>query len=245
MKVLINSQKDSSSIRLQHELLFNEEQHVYYVNGKGLDHSVSYFLSRLSQPFDQDTMSQCVAQRDGITQQEVLDKWKKINKEACDLGTRVHAFAEHYAEDRSLKPSDGFEKSVVAFYDTMPSHISVAATELEMYHEKYLFGGTTDVLFYDEKDNSFILGDWKTNKDIFKNYQGQTLQFPFQDMLDAPVSKYQLQLSFYQIMLEQLTDIPIKKRVIVWLRPDGSFQSYIVPDYTIRVKDYLKYYFKY
>lgn len=225
------------------DLRFVDDTHTYYVNDQPLQHSVSFFLHELSQPFDSDRMSQLVAERDGLTQEEVLDNWKQINKAACDLGTKTHLFAEHYASDRSLKPQSGYEEAVVNFYNTMPSHIVIAATEFEMYHKDYLFGGTTDIIFYDTKKNGLIVGDWKTNKDIFKNYQNQTLQFPFQDLLDCPASKYQLQLSTYQIMLEQVVDIPIINRVMIWLRPDGSFQSYLTNDYTNRIKDYFKTYY--
>ena len=81
-----------------------------------------------------------------------------------------------------------------------------------MYHKEYLFGGTLDLLLYDTIQEGYIIGDYKTNKDLFKNYRGQTLKDEFSFLLQNSFNIYQLQLSLYQILLEQLSDIKVIKR---------------------------------
>ena len=71
-----------------------------------------------------------------------------------------------------------------------------------------------------------------TNKDLFKNFQGQEMLAPFRDKLDNPFNHYVIQLSFYQILLEQICKLEIAGRKIIYLRRDGNYDIYNVPDVT-------------
>ena len=97
-----------------------------------------------------------------------------------------------------------------------------------MYHHEYLYAGTGDIM-YNKKKNSFLIGDYKTNKDLFKNFKDQKLYYPFADMLDTPFNKYQLQLSYYQLMLEQV-GIPVSQRILIWLNDDATYNAYQMKD---------------
>ena len=71
-----------------------------------------------------------------------------------------------------------------------------------------------------------------TNKDLFKNFQGQEMLSPFRDILDNPFNHYVIQLSFYQILLKQICKLEIAGRKIIYLRRDGNYDIYNVPDVT-------------
>ncbi len=92
--------------------------------------------------------------------------------------------------------------------------------------------GRSDVHGHNTLNNTLILGDFKTNEDLFKNFKGQRLLKPFNFLLDTPFSKYNLQLSYYQILLEQIPDIKVEKRKIIWLKPSGQYFTYDTEDYT-------------
>lgn len=70
-----------------------------------------------------------------------------------------------------------------------------------------------------------------TNKDLFKNYNEQKLHAPFDRYLDNGLNGYKLQLSMYQILLEQ-TGYEVENRVIIWIKPDGSYSCYRVENLT-------------
>ena len=70
-----------------------------------------------------------------------------------------------------------------------------------------------------------------TNEDLFKNYKGKTLLEPFEDLLDSPYNKYQLQLSMYQLLFEQC-GFEVESRRIIWLKPNGTFEIFKTKDYT-------------
>lgn len=233
-------EKDISKIKhFFKSLNFNEEKHLYDVDGVKIKSSVSKVLKTFVKPFPTDSASKGVARQLGKTQKEVLAEWKQAADKACTLGTRVHLFGEDYPFDRTLKPTDGFEKAVVKFWNDMPPHIVPVIMELRMYHKDYLFAGTGDILLYNKKTGHYIIGDYKTNKDLFKNFKGQKMTGIFNDLLDMPLNHYQLQLSFYQILFEQ-TGLKVEGRKIIWLKPDGSYEMYDTEDYTALLKTHLK-----
>lgn len=222
------------------DLTFDEKEHAYYVNGKRLSRSVSSFLKDFGHKFNEDKMSYLVAKKEGKTQHEIKTQWRKKASESCELGTRVHMFGEKYLADKTLTPSSPYEEALVKFWSKAPSYIVPAHLELKMYHKKYMFGGTADLVLFDEKNKGYYIYDYKTNQDLFKNYKGQTLLMPFQDLLDSPINKYQIQLSLYQILLEQATEYPVFKRALIWLKPDTNFEVYQCVDYTTKLKEYLR-----
>lgn len=220
-------------------LSFEEGPHKYTLGNKVLKYSATGVVSKFAESFDEQKMSFYVAQRDGISQEEVLKNWEKIRNEAAEKGTRVHLFGELYAKNRNLKPSCPQEKAIVKFWKDLPEHVILVAPELLMYHKDFLFAGTGDILLYNTKTGTYIIADYKTNKDIFKNYKGKTLLYPFEDLLDMPLSKFAIQLSLYQMLLEQ-TGVKVSSRKVVWLKKDGNYELYDTEDYTGRLKKHFK-----
>ena len=95
----------------------------------------------------------------------------------------------------------------------------------------------------DSSSHTFLFGDsmivtHNTNKDLFNNYKGQTLLWPFNDLLDQNESYYTLQLSLYEIPMQNLGFNVIGRRLI-WLRPDGSYEKIKLPEMTDRLRQAL------
>lgn len=210
---------------------FEESTHKYTYDGIEVDKSATQIVSNFSDKFDADKMSKLVALKEGVTQEEILDRWNKIRDDSCTLGTDVHLFGEEYMFNRELEPKNGYEEAVVSFWKSVPFFIKPVKSELKMYHVKYGFCGTADIILYNPYESTFIIADYKTNKDLFKNYKGKTLLPPFEELLDSPYNKYQIQLSIYQLMFEQ-TGLEVSDRWIIWLKPDGTFEKYSTDNYT-------------
>ena len=68
-----------------------------------------------------------------------------------------------------------------------------------------------------------------TNKDLFKNFKGKKLKAPFNNLLDSPFDKYNIQLSMYQILFE-LTGYEVENRFIIWLKPNAEYEIYYTQD---------------
>ena len=80
------------------ELEFKDSTHNYFIGDKKLRYSVSGIVSKFAERFDKDNISRNVAAKEGVTQQEVLDRWKKIADDACDRGNNAHLFGELYVK---------------------------------------------------------------------------------------------------------------------------------------------------
>ena len=212
-------------------LTFEEKKHRYFVEGKPIETSVSGLISKFHEHFDAQAVAPFSARKLGVTTEEVLKQWADINQESRDRGHKVHAFGELYQFNRSLKPSCPQEEAIVAFWKSLPEHIIPVAAELRMYHFKYLFAGTADIILFNTKTQSYIIADYKTNKDLLKNYKGKTMLAPFENLLDCPLNHYVVQLSYYQLLLEQV-GVKVDKRVIIWLGLDGKFSCINTDDVT-------------
>ena len=219
-------------------LTFKEKEHKYFVQGKPIKTSVSGLISVFYEHFDANQVAPFSARKEGVTTEEILQKWADINLESRVRGHRVHNFGELYQFDRSLKPSCLQEEAIVKFWKDMPDHIIPVAAELRMYHFKHLFAGTADIILFDTKTQSYIIADYKTNKDLFKNYKQKTMLAPFSHLLDCPLSHYVLQLSYYQMLLEQV-GVKVSKRIIIWLGMDGKYSMIETEDVSSILKQTL------
>lgn len=219
------------------ELKFKESNHTYNV-GKLILPSVSGLIKDFTYPFKRDQIAKNCAIKQNRPVKDITDEWDATAKEACDRGHRVHEFGENYVWDRSLTPSCPQEEAIVKFWAEVPDHIVPVIMELKMYHKTFLYAGTGDILLYNTQSKKFIIGDYKTNKDLFKNFRDKRLKYPFTNLQDCPYNKYQLQLSFYQILFQQ-TGYQVESRKLIWLLKDGNYNMYDLEDYTETLKQYL------
>ena len=209
---------------------FNEEKHLYSVNGSPLNTSVSGRIKQYYTPFNAQEAAENKSKRTGVSAEDYLKEWKEINLEAITRGNRVHIFGENYPYNKSLVPSCPQEEAVVKFWNSLPEHIILVGVEIRMYHFSLLYPGTMDILLFDTKNQTYIIADYKTNKDLFKNFQGQTMLGPFEYKLDRPFSHYEIQLSYYQILIEQILGITVSRRIVVYLGLDGEYKMYDCED---------------
>jgi ATP-dependent exoDNAse (exonuclease V) beta subunit len=221
-------------------LTFQEKGHKYTVDGVKIEKSVSSLIHSFYEPFDSDYHSARIAERDGRTQAEVLKEWKDINDESIERGHRVHLFGERYQDDRTLTPSCNQELALTKFWADLPPYIVPVGAEIRMYHYIKKFAGTSDILLYNMLNGTYIIADYKTNKDLYKNFKGKTMLPPFEDLLDCPLSHYEVQLSYYQILLEQIPGIKISRRIVIWLLMNGEYSVIDTRDFTDRLKTQMR-----
>ena len=210
------------------ELQFDAQKHSYEVKGKPLT-SVSKTIHKFVEKVDFDKIAGFVAKKRGITKAEVLAEWEAKKIASCNQGTLVHTFGENYFKGK--EPTNGFEQAIVKFWDNIPDYIEPFLFELQMFSETLGIAGTSDIILFNRKTGKFILADYKTNIDLFKNYKGKTLLPPFDNLLDSPYNKYQLQLSMYQLLFEQC-GFEVESRRIIWLKPNGTYENFKTEDLT-------------
>lgn len=220
-------------------LEFSRPEHRYYVNGEPLRESVSAVVKRFYKPFEGEKIAKRISVIKGVPPEQLLRDWKQICDEACERGTLTHAFAEEYFDGRRVKTDTGLEESVVNFWGSIPDYMQPAFSELQMYHRKHLFAGTSDLILRDKRNDSFTIVDYKSNKDLFKNYQGQTMLGMFENYLDTPYNRYSIQLGLYQLLFEQ-TGFRVNGRKLVWLQEHGEYEVHDTEDVSKKLNQWLE-----
>lgn len=203
-----------------------------------------------------------------MTVEQIMDSWKKISEESCSHGTETHefgesafyymigqydkilpAFKDRLTEDGGFKAILPKEESVVAFFEDIPRCIVpiLAETRVFVEYEKAGYAGTFDILFYYDAEidgrnpekNGLLILDYKTNKDLYKNFNNQTLLQPFDELLDMPLSTYKLQLSLYENALYKI-GLKVIGRRILWLKPDTTYEKINLESYREQIDNELK-----
>lgn len=201
-----------------------------------------------------------------MTADEILKSWKEKSENACAHGTEVHEFGEscfyymsgqydkilpnfkdRLTEDGGFKAIEEKEKAVVKFYQNIPRCFIPILAETKVYEKDLGYAGTFDILFYydanldgkNEDKSGLVIMDWKTNEDLFKNFSQEKLLQPFTNLLDMPLSLYKLQLSLYQICLENI-GFKIVGRRILWLKPNGNYDKLNLEKFTKTLRNALK-----
>lgn len=201
-----------------------------------------------------------------MTPEEIKKAWADNSKNACEVGTERHlwgesAFAYMTRQYDKIAPEfkdrltedGGFlaiypkEEAIAQFWEDLPVCYVPIAVENITYNTELNYSGTFDMLFYydatlngrPEEKSGLIIFDYKTNKDLYKNFKEKKLLYPFDGLLDRPLSIYCLQLSLYELNLEQIEGFKVIRRALIWLRPDGTYDKIATESYTQRLKEYL------
>lgn len=205
------------------KLKFDEETHTYKLGKRKLK-SVTEWISTYFPKFDEDAISDKVAKKRKIPQEDVLQEWKDIR----DMGTKIHKEIEDWivegkepTEEKAIKAVD-WATSSIEWFD-----YPIKASEIQIYSEKWGLAGTIDLLMV--KQDAYtkqraILVDWKTNAQIRTQnpYELTETDGPLAFLHNSSLVKYMLQLSTYALILEEEYDTIVDKLMIVHLR-DGHF----------------------
>lgn len=219
-------------------LNFLKDNHTYDINGKNLK-CVSNCLDNYKTSFDSNKISEAYAKKNKLKQEDVLKQWEDKKNASCDLGTRVHDFAERRFYSKEITPTIGLEEAVMNYWDSIDKdkNLIPVLCETRICSELLAYAGTFDLLLYDVKRKGLLVCDYKTNGDLYKNFRNQKLLKPFDFLLDNNFNKYQLQLSYYQIPLEDI-DLKVIDREIIWLKEDSSFERLPTLDFSQHIRYY-------
>lgn len=154
-----------------------------------------------------------------------------------------------------LVPIHPKEEAIVKFMDDLPPSFHLVLNEAKVFsglnpnkemNPQNDYCGTFDMLYYydgegDESKAGLLIFDYKTNKDLYKDYSravGKMFFPPFEDLYDESLSSYTLQLSCYQIPLEDI-GLKVLGRRIIWLKEDGTYEKISLPDVTEKLRKVL------
>ena len=229
---------------------FEEEGHKYTIDGEEYM-PVSNVIKEYEPQVDWDQKAADYALKWRKKKEDVQREWKLNNLKSTISGTRTHCFGESYTnllighpeliceqnrpqyikEYNTMVPTYPKEEAVVKFYNELSSNLHPVGAEFKLSTE-YMEGvrkicGTCDLLFYNSELDGFVIGDWKTNKALIKDYNrtyGIMMEGVMSKYYDEPLSHYILQFNIYQRLLESI-GIKIIDRMLLWLKDDGTYEQ--------------------
>ena len=241
--------------RIFKDLVFEEERHLYWLKGKRLP-SVTGILKKHEEVFDADKVisrsgktlielsaaKQTRLRGEQVSVHQLRHEWQTTCKDGCELGTETHDYMEYY---NGIKhPDTPQKKAGVKFLTwllsekientTLPRY-TILFRELRMYSRRFMYAGTADLVLLDNLTGKLIIVDYKTNKDLWKTWK--YLKEPFDYLESNPYNKYQLQFSYYQIILDEMTPYETSERWLIYLQADEQFKKYDTWDFTNELKE--------
>lgn len=208
------------------ELQFDEIKHTYTLKNKKYI-SVSKKIEEFYKPFDP-SIAKYVAIAKNTTELAIKSEWEKLKKQSIVKGNILHKYAHEKLSGKDVKPFNSSQRAIDEYINNITDEI--VFVEKPIFSIKYGYAGTPDLVLYNLESGLFRIVDWKTNKDINKNYKGQKMLTPFEDLLDTPLNHYAVQLSLYQICLEE-AGLAVESRTVIHFQDEG-FTPYELPDLT-------------
>jgi ATP-dependent exoDNAse (exonuclease V) beta subunit len=208
------------------KIKFDEKAHTYtHIDTEKPFISVTTLIGKYKQPFDRDGHSKRVADREGVSQELVLEMWEQEKNRACTRGTNIHKVLEDYINYGEAEGDWGwlcksYDKAVERSIDSFKNVLC----ENLLYDEEYSVAGTADLIY--EHKHEFTIGDFKTNKRFrFSSPYSERLKDPVSHLHNCEFNLYGLQLSLYAYLYEKMSGKRCRKCVIFYLQ-DDRFLSY-------------------
>lgn len=230
------------------KITFEERTHKYW--SKIGDKEIVYtsgttFVHKFVPFFDEDRISKIVAEKQGRTQQEILDEWHKKRDDACSFGTTVHETAEDVLLGRPFRNSPKDYKDEIVFgkakkfAQKFKDELDILGVEQIVFDPYLKIAGTIDLLARSKKDGSILIIDWKTNDAIKRENDFEKMLYPIDHLDSCNFWHYALQLNLYQYLLTYGKYYPKDakyKRILVHL--NTSTEEVIqLPDLQSEIKD--------
>ncbi len=210
-------------------IIFDPRTHTYRHQSTNDEYiSVTTLLNKFKKPFDVVGAAERVAKREGSTPEEVREKWKQINEESKQYGTKIHNAIDIYNDSKVT--TSGYE-SIIESYNKLGiiNNDDKILSEERVYSHTSKVAGTADIIKLEQK-GKFSVFDIKTNKKFnFFNAFGEKLLSPLSHLQSCELTIYSLQLSLYAYMYQEMTGSELNQLGILYYnRENNNFIHYPV-----------------
>lgn len=240
-------------------LVFEEERHIYTMNGKTSWPSVSKVLKTFYRAFPTEEAAYNKAGGDPEKQQELIEQWAAAGTYSTNLGSRVH----FVLEDELVKRNGSYKDVRKPIFECdltqlMKSDKMIVAGKryLELLEQRNVVLLDTEIVLGDPElgytgqpdkvwltmnktgdEFGFLITDWKTNKP--KNFQQtdftERMFKPFEKLPNNALGHYFVQLPLYgKLLIKMLQgtkyeNIKLYGCIVAHLREDTQFEEFRVP----------------
>jgi hypothetical protein len=240
-------------------LTFEEDKHIYTMNGRTDYPSVSKVLKKFYKEFPTEQAAYNKAGGDPQKQQQLIKEWGEAGTYSTNMGSRVHYLLEKesiqrygsYKEVRQpifecdlsqIVKGDSMIKAGEKYLTLMEERGAILLdTEMVLGDPELGYTGQPDKIWLipnkDKTEFGLVITDWKTNKK--KNFQEtnwtEKMFTPFQKYPNNALGHYYLQLPLYGRLLIKMLEgtkyekIKLYGCIISHLQDNSEFEEYRVP----------------
>lgn len=215
--------------------VFDEEPHIYYIDGKNDNISVTTLVhNQLFPHFDADKIINRMMNSKkwtdskyyGMTKAEIKQQWEDNKNESATQGTFLHLCIELFYNQQPKENNSVEYQYFLNFQNDIGHKLTPYRTEWVVFDEEVKLCGSIDMIYQQTKedDTNLIIYDWKRTKKItdFSNEMGYE---PLNHLPNSNFWHYSLQLNIYKRILENNYDKKISEMYLLVLHPDN--QNYI------------------
>ena len=227
-----------------------EKTHIYTINGESGKHmSVTRWIHGLFPSFNADVIiDKMMASKKwpkskyfGKTKKEIKALWRENGNKASAAGTQLHEDIEYFWNGKPRENKSIEYTYFKQFYQEY-KHLSPWRTEMMVYHDKWQFAGSIDMIFRNP-DGTLQIYDWKRCKEIRKSNRFEyALEECISHLPNTNYWHYTLQLNIYKAILEDIYDQKVTDMYLVCLHPNNSNKSFMrikVPHLKSEIDDLL------
>jgi len=240
-------------------LVFEEEKHIYTMNGRKDYPSVSKVLKKFYKAFPTEEAAYNKAGGDPERQKQLMEEWAAAGSYSTNLGSRVH----FVLEDEVVKKNGSYKDLRKPIFDcdltqlmTSDKMIVAGKRYLELLEQRKvvlldteMVLGDPDLGYTGQPDKvwltmnkagtefGLLITDWKTNKP--KNFQEtsytERMYKPFDSLPNTALGHYYVQLPLYGKLLVKMLqgtkyeNLKLYGCIIAHLREDTQFEEFRVP----------------
>jgi len=203
-------------------IYLDEDSHLYFTQSDGIyDLSVTELIDKQFKPFNKELVSKWLANNTNkyahLTPEQIQQQWE----EQRDKASRIHREIDMYIKS-GKKPILKYAKNGIKWFDNEKiEYGSEYFSELIVYSDDYEIAGTIDLLIYNEEKDGCYIFDWKTTKKIDSRGRNYGIKQATRDIKDSKFNIYELQLSFYRYLLQEVNGIKVLRHYILHLEPSG------------------------
>lgn len=206
--------------------------------------STTQLLSKFKKPFDVEKISKRVADKEGVTQDEIKERWKKINSDSKVYGQKIHKVLEDFNSAKIV--TEGYEDLINAYKEiNIIDEDDTLLVEEKLFNHHFKLAGTADLIRLEDR-GGFSIFDLKTNKkfNLFNPYSEYLLN-PLSHLSACEYTTYALQLSLYAYMYQGMTGRNVNQLGVIYYNKDNNeFLYYPSPYMKSDVSLLLEYYAK-
>lgn len=210
-----------------------------YIDNMGVRYlSCTSFCGQFFPKFDAKTMSRkCADGKNpkyaGRTPWDIRNEWSAEAERGSSEGDNTHMYAEGLISGwpREQLPSPISDRCRALFVQVVRAvtwllkRFVFVAAEMVIFSPDLGLSGMVDLVMFDPATNDVLILDWKQNKKITRQgFRGETALAPIDHLQASDISKYGLQLSTYQYILDREGYFPVNagyRRALIHLTPEN------------------------